>query len=164
MGWFAQGYIREYDYNISPPKYLSSKWVTGNNICENDAINKYDGYEVQFDNINYNLEIFYGPSALPYFRGYLKAISGKAIEAKRLLSKFNNLPVYKTKHGQEQKKFHVDKLVFVELPEVVLFYEILKEWDETNWSILKNEFHSLIYSERAPKIKAAIDKLEPRYW
>lgn len=164
MGWDSQGYKRNYDYSISPPKYLYSKWETGNNVCENPEINKYDGIDVDFDDRNYKVEILYGPSSTPFFRGYLFGLNDTPKEPKRILKKFDKLPVYKTKHGQEVKLFKIDRLIFVELPGILLFYEILKEWSTDEWYELKRDFHYFTNSDQLPELKNAIEQLAPKYW
>ncbi len=165
MGWFAQGFLRKYDYLVSPKNYLKSSWVTGNNTAENPEINKFDDYEINFDDSNWEIEILYGPSQLEFFRGYLTSKNNLPKDIKSILKKFKNLPVYKSKHGLEKKIFKPEKLILIEYPQIILFYEIRKEWTAPEWAKLLDEFENMLEKANPnQETKALLMGLKPQYW
>jgi len=53
------------------------------------------------------------------------------------------LPVYEDKHSDKQKKFSPDKIIFIAMDHLVLFYEIRKNWTPDEWKELMDYFCSL---------------------
>lgn len=165
MGWFSQGYLRELDYSVSPPKFIGSWWKVGNSSGINPAIDQYEGLLVEGLDPGCSIEILYGPSCSEYFHGCIYYSGSESIaNAKRRLLPFKGLPVYKEKHGNQLKSFEPEKLIYLSLGPLVLFYEIRKEWSDEEWELLIDYFNRLDTRFPGHRILELTNDLTPRYW
>lgn len=164
MGWFSQGYLRDLDYSESPPKLIGNRWHVGNSSGVNPAIDQYEGRVVEGLDAGLSIEILYGPSCSEYFHGCIYSDSGSVTNAKRCLLPFKGFPVYKEKHGSQSKLFAPEKLIYLSLGPLVLFYEIRKEWRDEEWEMLIDYYERLDLEFPDLGIPKHIADLTPKYW
>ena len=114
MGWSVQGYYKD-------PGELTPSWHVETSGGDLDEIVEHNGFN-PLDKENQNLvEIYYGNGDLKLFRGLVNTTDTSEIE--RLLSRFDDLPVYADKWFPERKSFEFKNLKFWTLNNWTAFVE-----------------------------------------
>lgn len=131
----------------------------------NEEINKHQDLEVNLNNDSIEIEILYGPSYLEYFRGYLFSQNQVIDKPLNILKKFDGLPVYRAKYGNEKTIFKSAQMILIAVDQFIFFYQIRKKWTTNEWDELKEEFEWMIQDFCTDKklIQTALANVEPQY-
>ncbi|MFK7773591.1 MAG: hypothetical protein AB8F94_15685 [Saprospiraceae bacterium] len=110
---------------------LSWNWqVEGNCDEPNPDIEKFHLRKIDLGDWKHKIQIKYGTSGLPYFRGYI--ICNQLEVAIAQLSKFEGFKVYQNKYGDKNFSFLIHQLNFLESNGLFVFYQ-KREWTEEDW-------------------------------
>ncbi|MFK8004860.1 MAG: hypothetical protein AB8H03_00755 [Saprospiraceae bacterium] len=155
MGWKTQGYYEDFS-----DLALSWNWqVEGNSDQPNQNIEKYHLQKIDLGDWKRKIQIKYGTSHLPFFRGYI--ISNHLDSAKILLSKFEGFKVYQQKYGNQAVTFLVHQMNFLPIEDLFIFYQ-KRNWTKENWIDLIDDFSWTLPKENNQIIIRELEKMAPQ--